>query len=386
MEEYTSPVFLLKELIRFPSVTPRDGGAISFLENVSEALGFTVERPIFRDPSTEAIENFYAKCGNTGPSLMFAGHIDVVPPGDEEWTYPAFSGEIVKGFLYGRGAVDMKGGLACFLAAVARQRSTLKKGRISLLISGDEEGLAINGTVKLLRWAEEKGEAWDAALLGEPTCKDSIGDTIKVGRRGSLSGVLRINGRQGHVAYPDLAYNPIPVLITFLRELLDKPFDEGTKHFKATNLEIINMDSFNKTTNLIPYRAEACFNIRFNDLWSSEQLMIEIENRLSRAAKVAFFSDYSLSWLPNPADVFITYNNDEILLKLSNAIFEVIGKKPRMSTAGGTSDARFIKDYCPVVEFGLVGKTMHRTNECVDLNDLETLTAIYQNFIRRFFE
>ncbi|RCL01531.1 MAG: succinyl-diaminopimelate desuccinylase [Candidatus Tokpelaia sp. JSC085] len=389
--QYADPVYLLQELIRYRSVTPDEGGALSFLQKIAKTVGFTVDRPVFSDCHTPDVENLYAKYGVSSPCLMFAGHTDVVPPGDKaQWSHPAFSGNIVDGVLYGRGAVDMKGSIVCFLAALIR---IFKKkpinGSISLLITGDEEGPAVNGTIKLLQWAAARGEAWDAALVGEPTCTESLGDTIKIGRRGSLSGVLRVNGIQGHVAYPHLAHNPLPNIITLLGVLVDQPLDTGSKHFQPSNLEIVNIDSGNKINNLIPAHVEAWFNIRFNDLWSPATLMAEIERRLDEATQAILKKnripvDYAITWMSNPAAVFLT-KNDWLISTISNAILKITGQTPETSTAGGTSDARFIKDYCPVVEFGLVGKTMHKIDECVAVDDLEKLTMIYQSFIEQIF-
>lgn len=390
---HTDPVFLLRELIRCRSVTPDEGGALSFLQQTVEAIGFTVERPVFCDHATPDIENLYAKYGDKGPHLMFAGHTDVVPAGDEsQWSYPAFAAQIADGAVYGRGAVDMKGSIACFIAALARcMQKKMVRGTVSLLITGDEEGPAINGTAKLLPWAAAKGESWDAALVGEPTCPEILGDTIKIGRRGSLSALLRIRGRQGHVAYPQLADNPLPNLLALLAPLVNQPLDKGTEHFQPSNLELTSIDSANKAGNVIPAKAEARFNIRFNDLWSPQTLMAEIEKRLHLAEKTIRSRrcdgqavDYTVSWLPNPGRPFLTHDNPIIRI-LTDAIGAVTGRKPQLSTSGGTSDARFIKDYCPVIEFGLVGKTMHKTDECASLTDLEQLTAIYQHFIENFF-
>lgn len=391
--QHTDPVFLLQHLLRCRSVTPDEGGALSFLQQCAEKMGFTVERPVFHDHDTPDVENFYAKYGNAGPHLMFAGHTDVVPAGDEaRWRHAPFAGDLADGILYGRGAVDMKGGIACFLAALARiiQKKPIN-GTVSLLITGDEEGPAINGTAKLLQWAADKGEKWDAALVGEPTCPENLGDTIKTGRRGSLSGILTVQGRQGHVAYPQLASNPLPGIVTLLGALVSKPLDNGSDNFQPSNLELTSIDSANKASNVIPAEVKASFNIRFNDLWSVETLQAEIEQRLKKAAKTVCSLardktplNYSIAWVPNPAAVFLTHNK-RVIHAISDAIIKITGKKPELSTSGGTSDARFIKDYCPVVEFGLVGKTMHKTDECVAVDDLEKLTAIYQHFIEQFF-
>jgi succinyl-diaminopimelate desuccinylase len=318
---------------------------------------------------------------------MFAGHTDVVPPGDETaWTHPPFAAETENGFLYGRGAVDMKGGIASFVAAVARHIAEhgRPKGSISLLITGDEEGPGINGSAKLLDWAATKGEKWDAAIVGEPTNPDTLGDMIKIGRRGSLSGTVTVHGRQGHVAYPHLADNPVPGIVALAEALMHPPFDEGTKDFQASNLEVTSIDVGNKATNVIPARATASFNIRFNDLWDAERLQAEIHNRLDRAAERLRQDkaplDFELGWRERPSPVFVT-SDPHLIDAFAGAVSAVTGKKPELSTSGGTSDARFIKDYCPVIEFGLVGQTMHMVDERVALADLETLTRIYQRFL-----
>lgn len=287
----------------------------------------------------------------------------------------------------------MKGGIACFVAALARHIAErgAPKGSVSLLITGDEEGPAINGTTKLLDWAAARGETWDAAIVGEPTNPESLGDAVKIGRRGSISGLLTVNGRQGHAAYPQLADNPVRGLITLVEALLHPAFDKGTKDFQPTNLEVTSIDVGNPATNVIPARATAAFNIRFNDTWSAETLQSEIHNRIDRAVGRRKLRpgrkepiDYELVWRDRPSHVFLT-RDDRLIAALSGSIEAVVGRRPALSTSGGTSDARFIKDFCPVVEFGLVGKTMHMVDERVPLSDLETLTRIYQRFIEDWF-
>ncbi|RWO81168.1 MAG: succinyl-diaminopimelate desuccinylase [Mesorhizobium sp.] len=391
----TDPAGNLAALIRCPSVTPIEGGALSTLETMLKPLGFSVERPVFSEDGTPDIENLYARRSGNGPHLMFAGHTDVVPVGDEtSWTHPPFAAEIAKGEMFGRGAVDMKGGIACFIAAVARHLESKGglKGSVSLLITGDEEGPAINGTTKLLEWAVAKGEKWDASIVGEPTNPDALGDMIKIGRRGSLSGSIIVNGRQGHAAYPQLADNPVRGLMTLVEALLHPVFDKGTKDFQPTNLEVTSIDVGNPATNVIPAKATAAFNIRFNDTWTAETIQAEIHNRLDKAAKRTKYRagkttpvDYELVWRDRPSHVFLT-RDERLIEALSGSVKAVIGRKPALSTSGGTSDARFIKDHCPVVEFGLVGKTMHMVDERVALADLETLTQIYQRFIEDWFE
>ena len=357
-------------------------------------MGFSVERPVFSEEGTPSIENLYARLSGNGPHLMFAGHTDVVPPGDEDaWTHSPFSAEIADGHMYGRGAVDMKGGIACFLAAVARHLETKGKprGSISFLITGDEEGPSINGTVKLLEWAAGQGEKWDASLVGEPTNPEQLGDMIKIGRRGSLSGVVTVVGRQGHAAYPHLADNPVRGIVTLVESLLAPPFDEGTRDFQPTNLEVTSIDVGNTATNVIAAKATAAFNIRFNDTWTAETIQAEIHNRLDRAASRRRLRlgkeepiEFELQWRDRPSPVFLT-RNDRLIETLTGSINAVTGRAPALSTSGGTSDARFIKDYCPVVEFGLVGQTMHMVDERVSLADLEALTRIYERFLQDWF-
>ncbi len=390
----TDPTANLATLIRCPSVTPDEGGALTALENLLTPMGFSIERPVFSEHGTPRIENLYARLSGNGPHLMFAGHTDVVPPGDEDaWTHPPFGAEIAEGQMFGRGAVDMKGGIACFLAAVARhiQGKGRPKGSVSFLITGDEEGPAINGSVKLLEWAAAKGEKWDASLVGEPTNPERLGDMIKIGRRGSLSGVITVMGRQGHAAYPHLADNPVRGIVTLVEAFLSPPFDEGTADFQPTNLEVTSIDVGNPSTNVIPAKATAAFNVRFNDTWTVETLQAEIHNRLDRAAgrrklrpgkeePIAF----ELVWRDRPSHVFLT-RNDRLIETLTGSVKAVTGREPMLSTSGGTSDARFIKDYCPVVEFGLVGQTMHMVDERVSLADLEALTRIYERFLEDWF-
>ncbi|MER8700780.1 succinyl-diaminopimelate desuccinylase [Mesorhizobium sp. M1273] len=390
----TDPTRNLAALIRCASVTPAEGGALSALEEMLKPLGFAVERPVFSESGTPDIENLYARRSGNGPHLMFAGHTDVVPVGDETaWTHPPFGAEIANGEMFGRGAVDMKGGIACFVAAVARHIAQKggPKGSVSLLITGDEEGPAINGTTKLLEWAAAKGEKWHAAIVGEPTNPDALGDMIKIGRRGSLSGTVVVNGRQGHAAYPQLADNPVRGLVTLVDALLHPVFDNGTRDFQPTNLEVTSIDVGNPATNVIPAKAAATFNIRFNDTWTAETIQAEIHNRLDRAAKRKKYRagkktpvDYEIVWRDGPSHIFLT-RDDRLIETLGGSIKAVTGRKPALSTSGGTSDARFIKDYCPVVEFGLVGKTMHMVDERVAIADLETLTQIYLRFVEDWF-
>ncbi|MCO4316917.1 succinyl-diaminopimelate desuccinylase [Phyllobacterium sp. 21LDTY02-6] len=390
----TDPIQNLAKLIACPSVTPLEGGALQVLQSLLEPLGFSVERPVFSEDGTPDVENLYARRSGNGPHLMFAGHTDVVPVGDEAaWTFPPFSAKIHNGQMYGRGAVDMKGGIACFLAAVARHIGKHRdlRGSVSFLITGDEEGPSINGTGKLLEWAKQKGESWDASIVGEPTNPERLGDMIKIGRRGSLSGTIVVHGVQGHVAYPHLADNPVRGLTSLVESLLYPAFDQGTEDFQATNLEVTTIDVGNPAVNVIPARATATFNVRFNDSWTDETLMAEIHNRLDRAAARGKLRpgkadpvNYEIVWRDRPSHVFLT-RDEKLLGALSSSVEAVTGKRPQLSTSGGTSDARFIKDYCPVVEFGLVGQTMHMVDERVAIADLETLTQIYERFIADFF-
>ncbi|GJE83356.1 succinyl-diaminopimelate desuccinylase [Methylorubrum thiocyanatum] len=381
-----SPLALAQALIRCPSVTPEEGGALSFLaERLTEA-GFSVERPVFSEAGTPDIENLYARIGIAGPVLVFAGHTDVVPPGDAaSWTHGPFSGEITDGFLYGRGAVDMKGGIACMLAATLDfldRHGPDFGGSIAFLITGDEEGPAVNGTVKLLDWAKARGERFDHCLLGEPTNPDSLGEMIKIGRRGSLTGRITVHGRQGHVAYPHRAENPIPGLLRLASALIAEPLDGGTAHFDASNLEFTTIDVGNPATNVIPASAKAVFNVRFNDDWTAETLGAEIRKRLEAAAGNAV--RFSLDLQPSNSPAFLT-QPDAFVDLVADAIAAETGRRPALSTTGGTSDARFIKDACPVIEFGLVGRTMHETDERVAVADLDRLTAIYGRVLERYF-
>jgi len=390
----TNPVANLQTLIRCPSVTPAEGGALSALEAMLSPLGFKVDRMVAKEAGTPDVENLYARLGTEGPHLMFAGHTDVVPVGDEgAWTHPPFAAEIANGELFGRGAVDMKGGIACFAAAVARhvEKHGAPKGSISFLITGDEEGPSINGTIKLLQWATERGETWDACVVGEPTNPNKLGDMIKIGRRGSLSGKIVVHGVQGHAAYPHLADNPVRGMLQLTQALMDPPFDAGTDNFQPSNLEVTTIDVGNPATNVIPAKASASFNIRFNDTWTADTLRADIIRRLDAAAADGTLRPgrepvkYEIIWADRPSHVFLTRNN-ALIASLSSAVETVTGASPALSTTGGTSDARFIKDYCPVVEFGLVGQTMHMVDERVAVADLETLTAIYETFIERWFE
>ncbi len=390
----TNPADILARLIKCPSVTPDEGGALSELETILEQLGFGVERVIFSEDDTPDIENLYARLGNSGPHLMFAGHTDVVPPGPEDdWSHAPFAAEIADGVLYGRGAVDMKGAIASFAAAVARHihEHGRPAGSISFLITGDEEGPAINGTVKLLEWAAGRGETWDAAIVGEPTNPETLGDMIKIGRRGSLSGRVTVKGVQGHAAYPHLADNAVRGALTLATALMKPPLDAGTDEFQPSNLEVTTIDTGNPAVNVVPGQVRFDFNVRFNDIWTTDTLKKEIIRRLDGAALDKTLRPnketpavYTIDWRDRPSPVFLT-RDEKLAGMLSAAIKAITGKTPQLSTSGGTSDARFIKDYCPVVEFGLVGQTMHMVDERVPVADLEALTQIYQRFLADWF-
>lgn len=385
---------ILQDLIKCPSVTPDEGGALTALQTLLEPAGFAVARPSFEDVDTPTIENLYATIGTGGPHFVFAGHTDVVPPGDlSAWTHGPFEGEIKDNILYGRGAVDMKGGIACFAAAALGflEDKPDFKGKISFLITGDEEGPAVNGTVKLLQWCADKGEHFDHCIVGEPTNPSVLGDAIKIGRRGSITGRLTVTGIQGHVAYPNLSDNPVRSIIGLLGGLMDPPLDSGNERFQPTNLEVTSIDAGNETSNVTPASISALFNVRFNDEWTPDTIAAELKKRLDQAVSDNRFRSadknsisYELKFIGNLSDSFLT-RSDILIDALSNAVLSVTGRKPDLSTGGGTSDARFVKNYCPVVEFGLVGQTMHQVDECVDLDDVEQLTQIYRSFLDTYF-
>ncbi|WP_417670986.1 succinyl-diaminopimelate desuccinylase [Roseibium sp.] len=385
-EQYSRAVEISRDLIRCPSVTPAEGGALAYLEGLLGEAGFNVERVTFSDTDTPDVENLFASYGRGAPHFVFAGHTDVVPPGNEaDWSHAPFSGDIQDGTLFGRGAVDMKGGVACFAAAALeyiREQGDGFKGTISFLITGDEEGPAVNGTVKLLEWAQAQGHHFDACIVGEPTNPAELGDAIKVGRRGSLSGTVTVNGTQGHAAYPHLANNPIPGLLTLMTALDGVVFDQGNDRFQPSNLEIVTFDVGNTAFNVIPARAEARFNIRFNDEWTLDSLKEKITGVLNGAASEDL--DWTIEFRRDASESFLT--RDETLIKtLSDSIEAETGRVPELSTGGGTSDARFIKNYCPVVEFGLVGQTMHKVDECAGLADIDGLASIYRKFLEDYF-
>lgn len=383
VSDLLDPLGLARDLIRRPSVTPEDAGALAVLEEALTALGFTCHRLRFSDASeTPDIDNLYARLGSEGPNLCFAGHTDVVPPGDG-WTVDPFAAEVIDGKLFGRGAADMKGAIAAFTAAVARRLAEAPvPGSISFLITGDEEGPAVNGTRKVLDWLAERGEGLDACIVGEPTNPRVLGEMMKIGRRGSVTGYLTAWGTQGHVAYPHLADNPIPRLMAMLGALIEKPLDDGTPHFQPSSLQITTIDVGNPATNVIPGSAKATFNIRFNDLHSPAALMEWIRATCDRVCG-GDAGLYDLRFAVS-GDAFVTPPGRLSDLIAQAALAET-GRSPELSTSGGTSDARFIKDACPVAEFGLVGQSMHKKDEHVRLDDLEALTRVYRRVIDGFF-
>lgn len=371
-----------KALIRCPSITPLDAGALDILENALSGLGFKCVKLPFSAPGQADIDNLYARIGTGSPHFCYAGHTDVVPVGDaDSWRFAPFDGHVDNGILYGRGSSDMKGGIAAFVAAVSTFIDNNKNfdGSISFLITGDEEGPAINGTVKMLKWLEENDEIADVCLVGEPTNIHEIGDMAKIGRRGSLNGCLSVFGVQGHVAYPDLADNPIPRLIEMLNKLTQLKFDQGNEFFQPSNLEIVSVDVDNDATNVIPGGGSAKFNIRFN----SEQNFDGLKKILIGICDEVG-GDYKLD-LNLSGDAFLTPRGDLSDL-ISRAVKKITDKDVELSTSGGTSDARFIKNYCPVIEFGLINKTIHKIDECAAVDDMIILTNIYIDILEQFFD
>jgi succinyl-diaminopimelate desuccinylase len=376
------PGLLAAELIRRPSVTPKDEGALEIVAHTLETLGFACHRLTFEEAGTDPIANLYARKGAGGPNLCFAGHTDVVPVGAaDQWSFDPFAAAVKDGVLCGRGAVDMKGAIAAFIAAAEAflgRRGPGLAGSISLLITGDEEGIAINGTRKVLAWLKARGETIDACVVGEPTSATQLGDMIKIGRRGSMTGRLTVEGVQGHVAYPHLADNAAHRLVALLAGLTARALDDGTEHFQKSGLQVTTIDIGNPATNVIPGAAKATFNIRFNDLWTSAKLKAWIKEALDRVDP-----NYRLAWEVSGESFLVPPGR--VSDCLSGAIHEITGLAAELSTTGGTSDARFIQAHCPVAEFGLVGQTMHKVDERVDLADIARLTAIYGGFLDRFF-
>ncbi|MGQ0444942.1 MAG: succinyl-diaminopimelate desuccinylase, partial [Beijerinckiaceae bacterium] len=358
-------------------------GALGVLEAARGDAGFATRRIVFSEPGTADVDNLYARFGTRGPFLVFAGHTDVVPVGEAaKWRFDPFSGEVADGAIFGRGAADMKSGVAAFAAAAIdyTARHGSRHGSIGLLITGDEEALAVNGTVKLLRWAYDKGERFDHCIVGEPTSSEVLGDTIKIGRRGSLNATLVVEGRQGHSAYPERADNPIPKLVGLLAALTAAPLDSGTAHFNASNLEIVSVDVGNPAFNVIPAQARARVNIRFNDLWSLATLAAELRRRLDSVG-----TKFTLEIEPCNAVAFLS-KPDSFTRLVADAVERITGRRPALSTSGGTSDARFVRAYCPVLEFGLIGATSHMVDEHVAVADIEALTEIYAAILEDYFD
>ena len=376
------PGTLAAELIRRPSVTPKDEGALEVLAQTLEGVGFTCHRLTFEEDGTDPIVNLYARKGTGGPNLCFAGHTDVVPVGAaDQWSFEPFGAVLKDGVLCGRGAVDMKGAIGAFTAAAEAffdRRGPGFTGSISFLITGDEEGVAINGTRKVLDWLRTRGETIDACVVGEPTSATQLGDMIKIGRRGSMTGRISVDGVQGHVAYPHLADNAAHRLVALLAGLTACPLDDGTEHFQKSGLQVTTIDIGNPATNVIPGVAKAVFNIRFNDVWTSAKLKSWVRDTLDRVDP-----NYKLTWEVSGESFLVPPG--KVSDCLAAAIRDVTGLDTELSTTGGTSDARFIQAYCPVAEFGLVGQTMHKIDERVELADITTLVQIYGGFLDRFF-
>ncbi|MGF1475050.1 MAG: succinyl-diaminopimelate desuccinylase [Geminicoccaceae bacterium] len=369
----TDPVELLKELVRIPSVTPDDGRAIDLIGGWLSELGFDTKALSFGDDEA-AVPNLHARLGTGAPHIGFNGHTDVVPAGDASaWRHDPFAGDVADGRLYGRGACDMKGGIACFIAAIAQRQTRARnspQGSVSLLITGDEEGSGLHGTTDLMAWAAQNGQVPDICLVGEPTSALKVGDRVKVGRRGSLSGLLEIRGRQGHTAYPELADNPLHKAAAFLNDLLNAPLDQGYERFQASDIQLTSIDVGNQATNVIPATVRIAFNIRFNPHHTGASL-----ERLLRARLEAAGLDHELT-IKISGEAFLAGDGDLAAL-VETAIQRNLGRTPRLSTSGGTSDARFVKDYCPVIEVGAVGHTMHQIDEYAGLDELEELTKVY---------
>ena len=373
---------LTQALIRCPSVTPADAGALEVLERALKPLGFVCHRLRFEQDGTPPIDNLYARIGTGAPHFCFAGHSDVVPPG-EGWAHDPFAAVISGGVLFGRGAADMKSAVAAFAAAAARhlEKSALK-GSISLLITGDEEGPAINGTAKMLVWLKERGETIDHCVVGEPTSTARAGDTLKIGRRGSINFHLTVKGVQGHVGYPHKANNPIPVLARLVSALADEALDRGNDHFDPSTLAFTTVDVGNPAANVIPAEARAAFNIRFNDQHTPDSLIAWVKGH---AGKIAAATGCAITFRHSVSGVSFLTRPGRFTQLVSNSVTRVTGQTPVFSTSGGTSDARFIKDHCPVVELGLAGATMHKTDECVAVSEIETLTNIYAELLADYF-
>jgi succinyl-diaminopimelate desuccinylase len=380
----TDPVALAQALIRCASITPADAGSLGVIEAVLGPAGYALHRMTFSEPGTPDIDNLYARLGESGPNLCFAGHTDVVPPGDTAgWTHPPFGAEIHDGVLYGRGAVDMKGAIACFVAAALRvQAAGPLPGSISFLITGDEEGPSINGTAKVLDWLAARGETLDACLVGEPSNPQALGDEIKIGRRGSLNAVLTVAGKQGHAAYPQLAENPVPKLARMIDRLSSQSLDAGSHDFEPSSLQVTVIEVANTATNVIPAEARARFNIRYNNSWTRPRLE-EWVRLQCEAASHRIGARWGIEF-SGTGDVFLT-KPGPLVDTMVRAVAAETGRTPALTTGGGTSDARFIQAHCPVIEFGLVNATIHQVDERVPVADLVALTRIYTRFIAEYF-
>ena len=377
---------LSKELIRFPSVTPKDAGAIKFLSKKLKKLGFTCKILEFKDKKSKPIKNLYARLGKKGPNLCYAGHTDVVPPGNiNDWSINPFKPTVKNNYLIGRGANDMKSSIACFVSAVSKFLKDRSKfnGSISFLITGDEEGYAINGTKKVVDYLKMNREKIDFCIVGEPTNPKKLGEMIKIGRRGSLSGKIEIFGTQGHIAYPHLSNNPINALVTICKKLKEKKLDKGNKNFQPSNLEFTSINVDNKAHNVIPARARAQFNIRYNNIHNSKSLKKKINSLVKNISK-KYKCSYKINYIVN-GESFLT-KPEKTIFMAKKIIKKITGINPKFSTTGGTSDARFIRKISPCLEFGLVNKTMHKIDECVSLKDLKNLTKIYQTILEDYFK
>ena len=376
-----NPIELTKTLINCRSVTPENDGAIEQVSHWLEEIGFKSEILNFEEEGTASIKNLWSKMGSKGPTICFAGHTDVVPTGNiDEWSSDPFDANEVNDKIIGRGAADMKGSIASFISATNRFVKEYPDfpGSIGFIITGDEEGCAINGTKKILTWMKSNNISFDDCLVGEPTNPNSLGEMIKIGRRGSVNGVITVKGVQGHVAYPHLADNPIPKLIKILENLINKKLDDGTEHFQPSNIEITSIDIGNTATNVIPKEALANFNIRYNDIFDREKIEEEVQNRIR-----SLNYDYSIKF-EHSGDSFLT-SPGKLTKNLSKIIEDQTGNTPELSTSGGTSDARFIKDYGNVVEFGLIGATMHKVDESASIKDIKNLTEIYYQLLKKYF-
>jgi len=374
---------LAKELISYPSITPVDAGIMNFLSKKLKKIGFKCKILEFKSKNSNSVKNLYARLGNSKPNFCYAGHTDVVPPGNlKEWKINPFKPSIKGSYLIGRGASDMKASISCFVSAVSKFKKKKFEGSISLLITGDEEGIAINGTKRVVEYLRKKKEKIDFCLIGEPTNKNKLGEMMKIGRRGSMTGHLTIYGIQGHVAYPHDANNPAPIITEILNKIKNIKLDKGTKNFQPSNLEIVKINIENTADNVIPAEANATFNIRFNNKHSSNSLKKKLNaifKNICKKNKCSFKISYTIS-----CEAFITTPNKTTKM-IQNTIKKITKIKPKLSTTGGTSDARFIRKIAPCVEFGLVGKTMHKIDEAVHISDLKKLTIIYQKILENYF-